>query len=1035
MSNINPDRSTSTSNIIPHPASRLSPPPGTDLSHLYGQGFATAGPSDYNMISGGSSIPPQVQPGTSGIGGGNAGSTSDNKKKKDDKDANVPKRGYRACVHCRLRKAKCDLGDVNAPSEPPCSRCRREQRDCVFLPSKRRRKTSVAAEGALREASVDPSQAEVYPAHGSTTSTTTTNTNPNPSQQNPPQPQPQPIIRPPFENNPSTSEWDMSSLSHIMQPQVDDTSRNQALYNHNPPSSSSSNWPDQYTQTQAGPSTTTSGLSSHSLSQNQMLPPPPSQTSLTPQHHPDTTTPGSMGESSVGSTTGLSPNQPSQHRAKKRRTVEPDGTRKIVNASLSNEMDALEILANAATDENGEIDPNMPANKGKHPQQDGRSNGDTKRVSWDISEEASPVRELEEFHLIKNGILDEETLQQLVNIYFRDHHPSLPIFQTSRIPRTREQLLDLAHNDSFLLTCIVAVASRHPVDPKYREIHDKTWPILRETMADYSFAGLPGSVGFVEGVLLLAEHLPRERAAPPKSYSLNMLSGPGTEVTGEHGTDNRRSWSLTGLAIRAAYLLGLDQIALEINEDERTPDVERVRSVWTWCYLYDRTIDKTGLAFWSRGPSLCFIGYSHISQTGEAAARFNFPLQLSPGNGNENEDSTHDDSASLMQALVELTQIMTNAHDILYPSKSRTAVLVRQGEYFLFLDHFRRALDSYRTIWKPKKWSNQTLQELSWMTYQFVRLYISSFGYSAHVKRAQWRAEAEAQAGRDGGRQSVQLFPRGSATSPDAIYIYESIGSANEIMAIALRLSQMGSLRFLPSRYLINISYAAVFALKSSYSGAVTGKDMIRIRELVDHVCAALVLACPDKDHPANKYGQMLRMLSKKLEQLSDASAVPSRFPSPEPMSSTPLPAAHSEPTPLPWTLPTETLDTQPKPFHFPPFEFNFLPATNTTNNTNNPNNNSNNDSSTTPTHFQFNSTPAGGAGDYVSNLGLGLGAASANVLQDSLNYNHNGNNGNGSNPAGGQEGLFDFDTNFDFDLKGFWDDFTLGEGSGFPFR
>ncbi|WRT70131.1 uncharacterized protein IL334_007125 [Kwoniella shivajii] len=373
----------------------------------------------------------------------------------------------------------------------------------------------------------------------------------------------------------------------------------------------------------------------------------------------------------------------------------------------------------------------------------------------------------------------------------------------------------------------------------------------------------------------------------------------------------------------------------------------------------------------------------------------NFPLQLSPGA--DTDESAHDDSASLMQSLVELTQIMTNAHDILYPSKSRTAVLVRQGEYFLFLDHFRRALDSYKSIWKPKKWSNPTLHELSWMTYQFVRLYISSFGYSAHVKRAQWRAEAEAQAGRDGARQSVQLFPRGSATSPDAIYIYESIGSANEIMAIALRLSQMGSLRFLPSRYLINISYAAVFALKSSYSGAVTGDDMTRIRDLVDHVCAALVLACPDKDHPANKYGQMLRMLSKRLEQLSDASAVPSRFPSPEPLSMTPLPAnAYSEPTPLPWTLPTEKLDTQPIPFQFPTFEFSSLPST---------------------------STPMNG-NDHVANLGLGLGAASANVRPEV-----NGNNGVG------QEGLFDFETNFDFDLKGFWDDFTLGEGSGFPFR
>lgn len=82
------------------------------------------------------------------------------------------------------------------------------------------------------------------------------------------------------------------------------------------------------------------------------------------------------------------------------------------------------------------------------------------------------------------------------------------------------------------------------------------------------------------------------------------------------------------------------------------------------------------------------MGYSHISQTGEVAARLNFPLQLSPGA--ELDGRAHDDSASLMQSLVELTQVMTNAHDILYPSKLRTEVLVKQGEYFLFLDHFRR---------------------------------------------------------------------------------------------------------------------------------------------------------------------------------------------------------------------------------------------------------------------------------------------------------------------------------------------------------
>ncbi|WVQ84669.1 hypothetical protein IAT38_006824 [Cryptococcus sp. DSM 104549] len=324
---------------------------------------------------------------------------------------------------------------------------------------------------------------------------------------------------------------------------------------------------------------------------------------------------------------------------------------------------------------------------------------------------------------------------------------------------------------------------------------------------------------------------------------------------------------------------------------------------------------------------------------------------------------------------------MTNAHDILYPSKVRTEVLVKQGEYFLFLDHFRRALDSYRTTWKPKIWSNPTLQELSWMTYHFVRLYITSFGYSAHVKRAQWRAEEEPTVGRDGAKLPVQLFPRGSATSPDALYIYDSIGAANEIMHIALRLAQMGSLRYLPSRYLINISYAAVFALKSSYSGAVVDKDMLRIRDLVDRVCAGLVMASSDKDHPAVRYGQMLRMLSKKLEELHDASAVPSRFPSPEPSSNA---AAPTEPSPVPWTLPITNTDAPS--FQLPAFPDMTYPSSN---------------------------------GNGIGGTGQLYGAGNTQLGTDGVTH----------------EAMFDVEGKFDFDLKGFWDDFTLGEGSGFPFR
>ena len=68
----------------------------------------------------------------------------------------IQTRIYRACVHCRQRKSKCDLlapspcnllveltivfpirESIGEPGRPPCKRCVREQRECVLAGSRR----------------------------------------------------------------------------------------------------------------------------------------------------------------------------------------------------------------------------------------------------------------------------------------------------------------------------------------------------------------------------------------------------------------------------------------------------------------------------------------------------------------------------------------------------------------------------------------------------------------------------------------------------------------------------------------------------------------------------------------------------------------------------------------------------------------------------------------------------------------------------------------------------------------------------------
>ncbi|CDO91739.1 unnamed protein product [Kluyveromyces dobzhanskii CBS 2104] len=47
------------------------------------------------------------------------------------------KRGYKACLNCKMRKVKCDLGPYDNPHGPPCVRCKREGRECIFTKTKR----------------------------------------------------------------------------------------------------------------------------------------------------------------------------------------------------------------------------------------------------------------------------------------------------------------------------------------------------------------------------------------------------------------------------------------------------------------------------------------------------------------------------------------------------------------------------------------------------------------------------------------------------------------------------------------------------------------------------------------------------------------------------------------------------------------------------------------------------------------------------------------------------------------------------------
>ncbi|KAG9540626.1 hypothetical protein KCU79_g18988, partial [Aureobasidium melanogenum] len=71
---------------------------------------------------------------------------------------NKHSRTYQACIPCRRRKVRCDLGPVDNPHDPPCVRCRREAKECFFSATRRKKR---AADSGTAGDEVDPNDYEI----------------------------------------------------------------------------------------------------------------------------------------------------------------------------------------------------------------------------------------------------------------------------------------------------------------------------------------------------------------------------------------------------------------------------------------------------------------------------------------------------------------------------------------------------------------------------------------------------------------------------------------------------------------------------------------------------------------------------------------------------------------------------------------------------------------------------------------------------------------------------------------------------------
>lgn len=147
--------------------------------------------------------------------------------------------------------------------------------------------------------------------------------------------------------------------------------------------------------------------------------------------------------------------------------------------------------------------------------------------------------------------------------------------------------------------------------------------------------GRETSVGFVESMLLLSENLPRQEEKDAVVLATDTKTW----------DDSTQSWFFVGHAVRTGYLLGLDQVRCQRNpcrllclmrplflpsqqtlyidpSAPTTPQIDRERLAWTYCYLFDRHVSLVRPSYvCSRLTTSCLPVYRYPSESARLSGR------------------------------------------------------------------------------------------------------------------------------------------------------------------------------------------------------------------------------------------------------------------------------------------------------------------------------------------------------------------------------------------------------------------------------
>ncbi|KAJ5347226.1 Fungal transcriptional regulatory protein [Penicillium brevicompactum] len=719
-------------------------------------------------------------------------------------------RTYKACIPCRQRKAKCDLGTDSdgLPIGPPCARCRRELRECVF-PEKRAWERS--RKRARSPGSYEPDESPRHVRQLTATSPedsirsqgrtdysrrASDLSNPTPEANN-------------FQQSPNLqSGW--SYPNGISPPKNGAFTHNGAVE------------PLQSNQNLSHPHETTKHRSNSSLSSSMMRTVVASgNDALNILFEAATAQEESHTDASPESGSGGQSTGPSQHQ------------------TPGNYDTAFE-----------------PVTRVIRPVQLSSAAQDTLNV-WEAC------------RFVKMGWFTASEAVTLIDLFYKNMSCLSPIL-TDFYANHRYHYW-LITREPVLCCTILMISSRYHVLPgaggesRNFFIHHRLWQHCQQlTMRlifgqEKSTKSKVRSLGTVEALLLISEWHPRSLHFPPETDGWDddlIPSAPKYHESSESNSapagrwvedmieparrSDQMSWMLLGCALSLAHELGIFE-----TEESSSPAEE---PEWR---------DQMTLR-WQRVQRLLYVYINQLAWRIGCMSPIPQSLNHAILGGRKPQGLSPPGSTWLtfMDSWIELTKLAKSVTDMFFPSAAFARQQLHSGRYVGLLEHFRPLLDQ----WKDKYLQPQVLDKAFFndlfIEYHFVRVYTHSVGMQAVVERA----VAENDTNNFEEVRPMTINPT------DYEYIQEVIDGCCQILQKVTHLADADALRFSPVRIVLRITSASIFLMKALSLGTRQAKLHDSL-EILEKSIKALKSNALDDVHLSTRYATLLDMHVSRLRR------------------------------------------------------------------------------------------------------------------------------------------------------------------------